>query len=167
MRTLLNSSSPLTRYTTLESSATIASDGAPDENFSPPATIQHSPWHSPIPYLFGGLAAMLGLIAISLIILACSYWKLSGDRDAGDIEGGGDGVSDDKPSPVFEEKLLVIMAGQLKPTFLATPTLTRINSSLINDEKLINSNEKEKEKENGKEEQEHHNDSNQESQLSR
>ncbi|EMS45822.1 hypothetical protein TRIUR3_28536 [Triticum urartu] len=38
----------------------------------------HSPWQSPVPYLFGGLAAMLGLIAFALLILACSYWKLSG-----------------------------------------------------------------------------------------
>ncbi|EAZ21955.1 hypothetical protein OsJ_05607 [Oryza sativa Japonica Group] len=36
-----------------------------------------SPWQSPVPYLFGGLAAMLGLIALSLLALACSYWKLA------------------------------------------------------------------------------------------
>ncbi|KAJ1382513.1 protein GLUTAMINE DUMPER 2-like [Sesbania bispinosa] len=47
---------------------------------------QRSSWHSPVPYLFGGLAAMLGLIAFALLILACSYWKLAGqlqneDRD--------------------------------------------------------------------------------------
>ncbi|KAI3811385.1 hypothetical protein L1987_21106 [Smallanthus sonchifolius] len=89
--------------------------------------LQHSPWHSPVPYLFGGLAAMLGLIAFALLILACSYWKLSGDMDNGgqgdrDIEAG-----DSKPDnhekelpPVFEEKYLVIMAGQEKPTFIAT-----------------------------------------------
>ncbi|KAF5787554.1 putative protein glutamine dumper [Helianthus annuus] len=34
-------------------------------------------WHSPVPYLFGGLALILGLIAFALLILACSYWKLS------------------------------------------------------------------------------------------
>nr|DAD43128.1 TPA_asm: hypothetical protein HUJ06_001358 [Nelumbo nucifera] len=50
---------------------------------------QHSPWHSPVPYLFGGLAAMLGLIAFALLILACSYWKLSGQ-----LEGGEDGERD-------------------------------------------------------------------------
>lgn len=36
-----------------------------------------SPWQSPVPYLFGGLAAMLGLITLALLILACSYWKLN------------------------------------------------------------------------------------------
>lgn len=104
--------------------------------FSPPATIiQRSPWHSPVPYLFGGLAAMLGLIAFALLILACSYWKLSGRRAAGedqrDLEAG-----DEKPDnsavkafpTVFEEKIVVIMAGDVKPTFLATPMSSRASS---------------------------------------
>ncbi|KAI6690683.1 hypothetical protein NL676_027511 [Syzygium grande] len=40
---------------------------------------QRSPWHSPVLYLFEGLALMLGLIGIAFLILACSYWKLSGN----------------------------------------------------------------------------------------
>ncbi|KAI4380548.1 hypothetical protein MLD38_006725 [Melastoma candidum] len=98
---------------------------------------QHSPWHSPVPYLFGGLAAMLGLIFFALLLLACSYWKLSGylgsrngdnrdslqqDLEAGDKEG------EPPKLPVFEEKVLVIMAGQVKPTFLATPASSRSSS---------------------------------------
>ncbi|KAJ7955743.1 Protein GLUTAMINE DUMPER like [Quillaja saponaria] len=97
---------------------------------SPVTAQQHSPWHSPVPYLFGGLAAMLGLIALALLILACSYWKLSGYLES---NGGGDGERDleagegkgtdetQKPQPVYEEKILVIMAGQEKATHLATP----------------------------------------------
>nr|XP_043621860.1 protein GLUTAMINE DUMPER 2-like [Erigeron canadensis] len=100
---------------------------------SSPVTIQRSPWHSPVPYLFGGLAAMLGLIAFALLILACSYWKLSGDVER-DLEAGqGEGDGDTKPvshkeSHVFEEKYLVIMAGQVNPTFLATPISSRTSS---------------------------------------
>ncbi|KAJ9557749.1 hypothetical protein OSB04_012363 [Centaurea solstitialis] len=95
---------------------------------SSPEAPQPSPWHSPVPYLFGGLAAMMGLIAFALFILACSYWKLSGyfDHHDGDIESG-DGASalpenytDTKVSEM-EEKYFVIMAGEAKPTFLATP----------------------------------------------
>ncbi|CAK9148798.1 unnamed protein product [Ilex paraguariensis] len=99
---------------------------------------QQSPWHSPVPYLFGGLAAMLGLIAFALLILACSYWKLSGYLDGDEGEGGerdieaGDGDKDSdknlKAPPVFEQKFLVIMAGQEKPTFLATPISSRASS---------------------------------------
>ncbi|XP_041021907.1 protein GLUTAMINE DUMPER 2-like [Juglans microcarpa x Juglans regia] len=102
---------------------------------SPSAAQPHSPWHSPVPYLFGGLAAMLGLIAFALLILACSYWRLSGYLEGDgaaerDLEAG-EGKSDDdtqKTPPVFEEKILVIMAGEVKPTFLATPMSSRSSS---------------------------------------
>ncbi|KAJ8560490.1 hypothetical protein K7X08_022350 [Anisodus acutangulus] len=96
-----------------------------------------SPWHSPVPYLFGGLAAMLGLIAFALLILACSYWRLSGyleENQEGDIEEGnnnnnGDGDGKMVESSILEEKFLVIMAGQLKPTYIATPSLSSRASS--------------------------------------
>ncbi|KAF8407315.1 hypothetical protein HHK36_006442 [Tetracentron sinense] len=116
------------------------------------AAVQHSPWHSPIPYLFGGLAAMLGLIAFALLILACSYWKLSGYLESGeggerDLENG-----DEKPGetvqapPVFEEKILVIMAGEQKPTFLATPISSRASSFGDNSSKNNSNIDKENEK---------------------
>ncbi|MED6191586.1 hypothetical protein PIB30_001317 [Stylosanthes scabra] len=100
--------------------------------------VPHSAWHSPVPYLFGGLAAMLGLIAFALLILACSYWKLSGylegnegERDLEAGEGKGNESQKQQQGP-YEEKILVIMAGQDKPTFLATPlssNTTRSSSS--------------------------------------
>ncbi|XP_075633447.1 protein GLUTAMINE DUMPER 1 [Castanea sativa] len=98
---------------------------------------QRSPWHSPVPYLFGGLAAMLGLIAFALLILACSYWKLAGqldEREGGqerDLENGDEkeaGDSGSKVAKVYEEKFLVIMAGDEKPTFLATPMYSKAAS---------------------------------------
>ncbi|XP_052164424.1 protein GLUTAMINE DUMPER 3-like [Oryza glaberrima] len=99
----------------------------------------HSAWHSPVPYLFGGLAAMLGLIAFALLILACSYWKLSGYLEGGAGGRGGnddggapaDGVkpaASELPPPIWEEKILVIMAGDVKPTYLATPMSSRASS---------------------------------------
>ncbi|KAK4746582.1 hypothetical protein SAY87_025619 [Trapa incisa] len=97
-------------------------------------TTPHSQWHSPVPYLFGGLAAMLGLIAFALLVLACSYWKLSGYLDGGQQEDGGSAGGDDIEAgtgggkPVFEEKILVIMAGEEKPTFLATPVSCQSSS---------------------------------------
>ncbi|KAL4335593.1 hypothetical protein GQ457_07G043820 [Hibiscus cannabinus] len=103
-------------------------------SLSPPAMAQpRSPWHSPVPYLFGGLAAMLGLIAFALLILACSYWRLSGRLhnrgDAeGDVESGENEGETTKPVKVYEEKILVIMAGEEKPTFLATPVYTKAPS---------------------------------------
>ncbi|XWS73189.1 hypothetical protein CRYUN_Cryun02cG0104800 [Craigia yunnanensis] len=115
-------------------------------------TTPHSPWHSPVPYLFGGLAAMLGLIALALLILACSYWKLSGYLENG--EGGqgerdleaGEGKGDETQkvvAPVMEQKFFVIMAGEVKPTFLAT-AISSSSSSSFGDktEKSCCSNEK-------------------------
>lgn len=84
-----------------------------------------SPQHSPVPYLFGGLAAMLGLIAFALLILACSYWRLTtSSEDFG--EGNGRGVDEEKDrrsgeKAAYEEKYIVIMAGDDLPTYLATP----------------------------------------------
>ncbi|WRX35207.1 hypothetical protein QQP08_027694 [Theobroma cacao] len=101
-------------------------------------TTPHSPWHSPVPYLFGGLAAMLGLIAFALLILACSYWKLSGYLENGeggqgerDLEAGeskGDETQKGR-APVMEQKFLVVMAGEVNPTFLATPISSSKSSS--------------------------------------
>ncbi|XP_073290531.1 protein GLUTAMINE DUMPER 5-like [Primulina huaijiensis] len=98
----------------------------------PTSPVQRSPWHSPVPYLFGGLAAMLGIIAFALLILACSYWKLSGhleNQGDGDLEAGeADSGEAMAAAPMLEEKYLVIMAGQEKPTFLATPMSSRASS---------------------------------------
>ncbi|KAL7093180.1 hypothetical protein ACP275_11G026800 [Erythranthe tilingii] len=118
--------------------------GTPGEYSSaapPSPLLRRSPWQSPVPYLFGGLSAMLGLIAFALLVLACSYWKLSAAGDVDnrddaaaaaerDLEGGeAGGASAANPAPVeLEEKYLVIMAGQEKPTFLATPMSSRASS---------------------------------------
>lgn len=72
---------------------------------------------------------MLGLIAFALLILACSYWRLSGYLDAG--EDSGDVTGDEKPKDAatvstFPNSILVIMAGEDKPTFLAMPATSRV-----------------------------------------
>ncbi|PWA61485.1 hypothetical protein CTI12_AA369460 [Artemisia annua] len=104
---------------------------------SPSSSSQLSPWHSPVPYLFGGLAAMLVLILFALLILACSYFKFSIEMDSledveRDLESNNGNLSSKmelyKIPPVFEEKYVVIMAGQAKPTFLATPVSSRTTS---------------------------------------
>ncbi|EEF46830.1 protein GLUTAMINE DUMPER 3 [Ricinus communis] len=112
-----------------------------EATLSPPliSQPQRSPWHSPVPYLFGGLAAMLGLIAFALLILACSYWRLSGRVDNREGSHGGDDLENGNEKEggankaagndkVYEEKILVIMAGDQKPTFLATPVSSRAPS---------------------------------------
>ncbi|KAL3532930.1 hypothetical protein ACH5RR_006451 [Cinchona calisaya] len=88
-----------------------------------PALPAHSPSTSPVPYLYRGLGAMLGLIAFALIVLVCSYCKPNEERnlEAGDQDGSGD-CNRNKTPPVPEESFLVIMPGQERPTCLATKT---------------------------------------------
>lgn len=90
----------------------------------------HSTWRSPIPYLFGGIAAMMGMIALALLILACSYWKLSGYLDSvtsngepgSDTEGEKGSNGTDVGQVVMQTvHVAVIMAGEERPTYLATP----------------------------------------------
>ncbi|GLJ30554.1 hypothetical protein SUGI_0604990 [Cryptomeria japonica] len=81
----------------------------------------HSQWRWPVPFLFGGLVAMLVLIAFAFVILACSYCTSKNVQNAPDStadELKEVSVEDD------EEKVVVIMAGNDIPTFLAKPAST-------------------------------------------
>ncbi|KAG5093015.1 hypothetical protein JHK82_051793 [Glycine max] len=79
-------------------------------------------WKSPIPYLFGGLAVMLAIISMALVILVCSYRK----RDS---QSSSSEVNEDVKSQAMaknletnsEPEVLVIMAGNHNPTYLAKP----------------------------------------------
>jgi heme/copper-type cytochrome/quinol oxidase subunit 2 len=79
-------------------------------------------WKSPIPYLFGSLALILLLISVALIILVCSYRKRASNSAAENDE--------EKPAKIMntavdtEPKIVVVMAGDDKPSFLATPSIS-------------------------------------------
>lgn len=95
-----------------------------------PGSSASTAWQSPVPYyLFGGLAATLGLIALSLLALACSHWKLSVSGGSLLPTGGGGLERQDGGGKAAGERrrelVLVIMAGDEIPTFLATPALGR------------------------------------------
>jgi len=93
-----------------------------------------SVWQSPVPYLLGGVGAMLVLIAVAVIILAWSYFKESRSGNAGDEESNrtsddGDMAKNDRTEDVStlsdgkdEMRVIVIMAGNEKPTCIAKPT---------------------------------------------
>ncbi|XP_062104725.1 protein GLUTAMINE DUMPER 2-like [Humulus lupulus] len=78
-------------------------------------------WKSPIPYLFGSLAVMLLLISVALLLLIFSYRKRysssssSGEARTGENHNNPTKTVDDGP------KIVVIMAGDDAPTYLATP----------------------------------------------
>ncbi|XWS75599.1 hypothetical protein CRYUN_Cryun01aG0104800 [Craigia yunnanensis] len=80
---------------------------------------------SPLPYLFGSLVLVLILIAVALVLLACS------SRKPPSISSSNEGQL--KKEMVMarvldsEPKIVVIMAGDDKPTFLARPTASSSN----------------------------------------
>ncbi|KAJ7566872.1 hypothetical protein O6H91_02G122600 [Diphasiastrum complanatum] len=92
---------------------------------------------SPLPYMLAGLAAMILLVIISLIILACSYLKTrynlrqavttpdnstQSDQQAGDVTTKPlDIMHPTKGSDIMSTDVMVIMAGEEKPTHLAQP----------------------------------------------
>ncbi|URD91876.1 glutamine dumper 3 [Musa troglodytarum] len=112
--------------------------------------VPHSAWHSPVPYLFGGLAAMMGLVTLALLILACSYWKLSSFLESGDGTEQSDhdkhGDASSGKDPTFpEERFFVIMAGDCTPTFLAIPIASRAVDNLTDTDKNIDGEKKQQE----------------------
>ncbi|XP_021895660.1 protein GLUTAMINE DUMPER 6-like [Carica papaya] len=80
-------------------------------------------WRSPIPYLFGGIGLVLFLIAMALILLVCSHRKPS-SRSLSQ----GDEEKPESPITIMvesaEPKILVVMAGDDHPTYLAMPAVT-------------------------------------------
>ncbi|CAJ2665890.1 unnamed protein product [Trifolium pratense] len=73
---------------------------------------------SPTPYLFGGLAFMLAIITFALIIIGCSCHEnfssttlANEDKSFKNVEMVVD----------LEPKIVVIMAGDTNPTYLAKP----------------------------------------------
>lgn len=77
-------------------------------------------WNSPLPYFFGGLFLIFGVIAVALFFLACCHNK--------SLESPGDEKEEMSTKtmqlPVdWEPKIVVIMAGDDLPTHIAKPSL--------------------------------------------
>ncbi|KAL1832046.1 hypothetical protein DCAR_0102059 [Daucus carota subsp. sativus] len=82
------------------------------------ATTPKSGWNSPIPWLFGGLALMLGLILVALLILIFSYRRRNPPPSTAEIKMVKSSATVVQPDFV---PVVVIMAGEDKPTYVATP----------------------------------------------
>ncbi|KAG0479896.1 hypothetical protein HPP92_010754 [Vanilla planifolia] len=97
----------------------------------PVGAMAHSAWQSPVPYVFGALAAMFALVSFALLIVVWSYLSSgSFEGSAADEEPGGGNDGNDgcrPPSSAYRQSLAVIMAGDDKPSFLATPTFADKN----------------------------------------
>ncbi|RVW44794.1 Protein glutamine dumper 4 [Vitis vinifera] len=74
--------------------------------------------NSPLPYLFVGLALLLGLIAVAFVVLSCSHKHPSADLATDDEK--------DKPPKLMHTDpntapRIVVMAGDDNPKYLAKP----------------------------------------------
>ncbi|KAJ4846478.1 hypothetical protein Tsubulata_021639, partial [Turnera subulata] len=90
-------------------------------------------WNSPVTYLFVSLAVILGLITVALVILACSYRKSLANSSRNQ---GGDQEKPPKQVEIevvdYEPKVVVIMAGDENPTYLAKPMRPTTNFTSSN-----------------------------------
>lgn len=79
--------------------------------------------NSPIPYLFGGLALLLAIIAVALIILACSR-RENNSHESGDQDKKNTARKQGSPLEAENEpRVVVIMAGDEFPRYLARPVI--------------------------------------------
>ncbi|GAB2216606.1 hypothetical protein Droror1_Dr00024381 [Drosera rotundifolia] len=71
-------------------------------------------WDSPTPYIFGGLGVFVALVVVALMIIVCSNRKQPSNSTIEVIL---------KPAKSVgrEPSVVVIMAGESEPTYLATP----------------------------------------------
>jgi hypothetical protein len=80
-------------------------------------------WSTPTPYLFIGFAVVMGLIAVALAVLLCSR-RREGRRDEEDMIVPAGMMSVRVLAPLDREspKVVVVMAGDDAPSFLASAT---------------------------------------------
>jgi hypothetical protein len=80
-------------------------------------------WRTPTPYLFLGFAMMMALIAVALLVLVCTRRKPSGSSRRGS-GGAAESMEASKRGTMApldrEPKVVVIMAGDDMPSFLAS-----------------------------------------------
>ncbi|XWS51280.1 hypothetical protein CRYUN_Cryun12cG0163200 [Craigia yunnanensis] len=75
-------------------------------------------WNCPLPYVFGGLGILFGIIAVALLFLACSHQRSSPEFPNGKEEKYKETI---QASDSMEPKIVVIMAGDDHPSYVANP----------------------------------------------
>ncbi|CAM0909922.1 unnamed protein product [Alopecurus aequalis] len=77
-------------------------------------------WRTPTPYLFLGFALMMTLIAVALIVLVCTRRKPTGSSRRGSAAEESASARGAMAPLDREPKVVVIMAGDDMPSFLAS-----------------------------------------------
>ncbi|KAJ3679089.1 hypothetical protein LUZ60_017100 [Juncus effusus] len=74
-------------------------------------------WAWPNPILYGGIFLLLAIIAVSLVVLACSHWRSYRKTRSNQLSTDHQSVGPKE----METRVAVIMAGDDKVTYLAKP----------------------------------------------
>uniref|UniRef100_A0A7N0UFW9 Uncharacterized protein n=1 Tax=Kalanchoe fedtschenkoi TaxID=63787 RepID=A0A7N0UFW9_KALFE len=86
-------------------------------------------WNSPTPFLFAGLAIILGVMAVALFVLACLQLRVDSSQDSRKDEALEVNIAGAE-DPI-ERHIVVIMPGDDKPRYLAKPCAATILCSCI------------------------------------
>ncbi|KAI4983524.1 hypothetical protein ZWY2020_025390 [Hordeum vulgare] len=89
---------------------------------SSPTMIPPPFWSTPTPYLFIGFAVVMSLIAVALAVLLCSRRREGGREDEEAVPAGMMSVRVLTPLDREVPKVVVVMAGDDMPSFLASAT---------------------------------------------
>ncbi|KAM0923992.1 hypothetical protein ACQ4PT_005135 [Festuca glaucescens] len=104
-----------------EGAAALVGVGGSDQAVAGAAVGHAHPglWRTPTPYLFLGFALMMGLISVALLILVCTRHKPSTSSRRGTAESAS--ARGTMMAPLDREpKVIVIMAGDGMPSFIAS-----------------------------------------------
>jgi hypothetical protein len=89
-------------------------------------------WHSPAPYLLGGVCVIVLLLALAFILLIWSNLRTASNEDSSNEGAHMINIEDGEKNAETRlfgcdkktvESVIVIMAGDERPSFLATPTI--------------------------------------------
>jgi len=89
---------------------------------APGDPITRTEWKTPVPYVLGAAGSIIGLIVFAFLLLVCSCWKDSfGHSGENNMRSGHSNESTIEYNEI-DETVVVIMAGDEKPTFIAKST---------------------------------------------
>uniref|UniRef100_A0ACD5UI10 Uncharacterized protein n=1 Tax=Avena sativa TaxID=4498 RepID=A0ACD5UI10_AVESA len=105
-----------------EAAAALVGVGGGDQAAAAGHVAQANPglWRTPTPYLLLGFALMMGLIAVALLILVCTRRKPAGSSRRGSGAAESASVRGAMAPLDREPKVVVIMAGDDMPSFIAS-----------------------------------------------
>lgn len=86
---------------------------------APPQRFDTPVWKTPAPYILGAAGSVIALIVFAFFLLVCSCWRDSRSPSEENNVIAGNGTESTIECGEINETVVVIMAGEEKPTFIA------------------------------------------------